>query len=360
MKKIFYSFLLAISLSPFESKGQYLTLSGVDIYLTLNGEYSQNICLEGHVGYMKDISIGSYPVSVTIGGVQHSSHTALISRVGDTWELWSDMQSVEDPSVFVKYVWDSFVSDTPSPPCGSILFGGTISSSSFACYTPNCVNDPTPPPTVYVCSGNEAGIDLGNPAYWYESSDLSCTQEYFGQYRSIPNFTESKTYYLRHKTSCGYSNPVPFQVIVLAQPTIPDSSTNTICNGSVITLHSTCENGEITWYDSNVFGTLLGSGNSFITQVLNSNITFYAGCESSCGSSIRASHTINVNPNAHLNLSGTSDDNGEHRTSASISSTQIIQTPIKTTYSAGGIVELLPGFKAENGTVFKAVIGGCD
>jgi hypothetical protein len=90
-------------------------------------------------------------------------------------------------------------------------------------------------------------------------------------------------------------------VVVNLIPSEPNLNDTTICAGNIANL-STNATGTITWYNSLTTDTILATGNTYTTPVLNSTKTYYvmrtvAGCNSA-----RDSATVFVNPIPQLNI----------------------------------------------------------
>lgn len=346
------SFLLLMQLT---GNAQLLTLSGANNAL-FDGDYQQNPCFEGYEGYVaygKSIGNGG-GVTIQISGEDYHLISANITRTGDIWELWSNCTHVNTGNI-IRTVWGSIASDTPSPPCGVTIFGATISGS--ACATPNCVINPTINSPVYVCSGTEAIIQASTSVYWYDlTTSNSCSPFAAGQQINLPNVTASKTFHIRTKAACGYSDFIPVEMIVSEQPTLPTASAYTICSGTSVTLSSTCQNGILQWFEQPNGGTMLGTG-SYATPILTTNKTYYVECWSTCGTTNRVQIHVSIGLST-ISLTGIGIT-GLIQASISIASTQVITSDNKVFYKAGNAIQLNPGFVSDNGTVFKAVIEDC-
>lgn len=89
-------------------------------------------------------------------------------------------------------------------------------------------------------------------------------------------------------------------VVVNLIPSIPNLNDTTICASNIASL-STNATGTITWYNSLTTDTILATGNTYTTPILNNTKTYYvmrtvAGCNSA-----RDSITVFVNPIPELN-----------------------------------------------------------
>lgn len=84
-----------------------------------------------------------------------------------------------------------------------------------------------------------------------------------------------------------------------------------------------------------------------------------------CGTLSSTSKSVTITPNCPgtLALTGTATS-GTQQANQTITATQIVNSGVAVTYRAGNSITLLPatdsGFKADNGSTFKAEIGGCN
>jgi hypothetical protein len=159
----------------------------------------------------------------------------------------------------------------------------------------------------------------------------------------------------------GCSSVSSNSLIVTANPTPPVASITAdktrICGTGNVTLTATNCIGQVTWSNSM-------TGNQ-ITVNLSQTTSFTATCGfrgcASCGSN---SLTVEVVGNSLINLVSPADNyaNGVvlKETNNQITATNMIFSPAKVTYKAGQLIDLNAGFQAENGTIFKADIGGCN
>lgn len=148
-------------------------------------------------------------------------------------------------------------------------------------------------------------------------------------------------------------------------PPIVTATPSTITVGQTSSLSATgCDGGIITW--------IFNNSNANPLSVSPSNTTAYtATCTlNGCVSNISNTVTVTVNSTgpceSNVTLSSTSDDYpGGVQLKQANSSNGKIQATNKVTGSAivtyqAKAIELSPGFRADNGTVFKAEIGGCN
>ena len=87
----------------------------------------------------------------------------------------------------------------------------------------------------------------------------------------------------------------------VAKPIVPNATGNTICQGTsgTLTASPVPANVTIKWYTAAVGGTLVGTGATIATPVLNSTTTYYAEASrtaSGCAQAIRTPATVTVTP----------------------------------------------------------------
>ncbi|MCI9843201.1 T9SS type B sorting domain-containing protein [Flavobacterium pectinovorum] len=112
---------------------------------------------------------------------------------------------------------------------------------------------------------------IGIPGAW---NDLSDTGGSSGDY-------QPKGYIIEYG---GMPGELPLEIAASTQITIPEAtiiSPNAICDSGTVTLNATSNAGTIKWYDAQVGGNLLETGNTFTTPIISSTTTYYtdAGCE---------------------------------------------------------------------------------
>ncbi|WP_394992272.1 ELWxxDGT repeat protein [Emticicia sp.] len=221
-------------------------------------------------------------------------------------------------------------------------------------------------------------IVKGNEFYFieYRSADkyLWKTDGTTNGTKQIPNFqaamrtpssiVENKIYSSRPSLNIGVyvltTNPIPAPIIISAYDVVYP-------NTQVSLLNNNCAN-EILWNYRNI--TSAGATNGSTASILDippATTVYTASCREKVCVSAPASKTITIYscpPN--LSLASTSDDINSgiitrqaNSTNGSITATNKITGTAKVTYQAKNI-QLNAGFKADNGTVFKAEIGGCN
>ncbi|WP_216846799.1 gliding motility-associated C-terminal domain-containing protein, partial [Mucilaginibacter sp. L196] len=188
--------------------------------------------------------------------------------------------------------------------------GGCVSASRTAVTI--TISAPPAAPTAgttgtTICTGNATTISA-------TSADPSATISWFadaaggtalatGNSFTTPVLTATTTYYAEadNNNSCPSASRTPVTVTVSPTPdaAIAGTGGTSICinSATTITATSTDATATITWYAAATGGTVLATGNSFTTPVLNSNTTYYAQVTNStgCTSATRTAITITIN-----------------------------------------------------------------
>ncbi|AFK03149.1 protein of unknown function DUF303 acetylesterase [Emticicia oligotrophica DSM 17448] len=138
-------------------------------------------------------------------------------------------------------------------------------------------------------------------------------------------------------------------------PAFSSSATQVRPNDSLVLTGSNC-NGTFLWST--------GATTNPLTFVPSTTNSYTVQCKTLyCISAATSPQTITVSscfPD-NLNLNGTvSSAESPYSSQQSIQSNQIIQLSGKINYTAAKKVELRPGFEAKSGTVFQAMISGCN
>jgi hypothetical protein len=199
-------------------------------------------------------------------------------------------------------------------------------------------------------------LGTGTPASsnpWGSSNVLIATVSNTGLVSGLSQGTATINY--TNANGCS-TNAI---VTVKTLPNPPTITPVTITIPQVVTLNATgCNGGIITWY--NAAGTSVGTGISYTTPtIITANTTYSADCNlNSCTSSTRTNTQITIN-NCPQNLVHSSPIiAGTYQASGTIISN--VTVPNTTKYRAANSITLSPGFKADSGTVFEAIIGGCN
>jgi Ig-like domain CHU_C associated/Bacterial Ig-like domain (group 2) len=148
-------------------------------------------------------------------------------------------------------------------------------------------------------------------------------------------------------------------IIIKPIPAAPLVNSVTISTPQIVTLNATgCSGGTITWYNS--ASTSVGTGSSYSTPTsISSTTTYSADCNlNACVSSSRTQVTITFSNCPQNIVHSTPITAGIYQAAGTISSTVIVPNP--TRYKAANSITLSPGFKADNGVLFEAIIGVCN
>ena len=151
-----------------------------------------------------------------------------------------------------------------------------------------------------------SSTSVSNPIFtWYNDAALTSVA-YVGVGFVTPILTANQTYYVTVKGDNYCENTAGSALMVTvtvgAAPVAPivASSGTDICanNATVLTVSNVQANTIYEWYNSAANGTLLFTGSSFNTPVVNANVTYYVQAVATSGciaSSTRTAVTVNVN-----------------------------------------------------------------
>ena len=147
-------------------------------------------------------------------------------------------------------------------------------------------------------------------------------------------------------------------VTVTAIPTVTATTPGARCDSGTVTLGGTASAGTLNWFGQPTGGTLLGSGNSFVTPVITATTPFYVEAASGTCTSPRTAVTASVNnvaaPTGNPNQTFC---NGETISMLAVSGSNIVW------YDAAALGNTVPGnTQLVNGTTYFAAQnnGSCD
>jgi len=150
-----------------------------------------------------------------------------------------------------------------------------------------------------ICSGNTVTLTATGPSGNYAWYDAASVGNFLanGQVYVTPILSATTTYYVEYINSSGCQSAfTPVLVTVNPPPTAPVvSGVPAICPGTQATLTATAS-GTVSWYDAAIGGTLLATGNTFTTPVLNVNTTYYAEQASGSCTSARTPVVVKITP----------------------------------------------------------------
>ncbi|RPE13394.1 gliding motility-associated C-terminal domain-containing protein [Chitinophaga lutea] len=161
------------------------------------------------------------------------------------------------------------------------------------------------PDTVTTCVGGTATFNVAPRANttfrWYSTPSGGTPLATGATFQSGTITADTAFYVEAAKTSINCANPVRTKAVVQigaapAAPTV-DNSTVTTCGGTSAVLKATGPAGAtFRWYDQQTGGTVLFTGDTFTTPVLNSSVVYYAEAVSSggCASATRTAVQVNI------------------------------------------------------------------
>lgn len=168
------------------------------------------------------------------------------------------------------------------PEMGTIFWNGNASGS-----TPNYAKWNTNEPN-NVNNEDYAHINGTGVGFVGSWNDLSNTGEPSGDY-------QPKGYVVEYGGMPGDPVLNISASTTITIPTITSSTPDTNCGSGTIVLQATSDGGTIHWYDTISGGSVLGTGNSFSTN-LNTTTIFYADpFEPGCANAIRTAVTATIN-----------------------------------------------------------------
>lgn len=160
--------------------------------------------------------------------------------------------------------------------------------------------------SVPVCAGGNAVLSVAPAANilvnWY-TTPVGGVAVASGDVFTVTGVAANTVYYAeatRISNNCTNSNRVPVQVIVNPAPAAPVvvNGSLTVCPGTTTDLFISNPSSSLTyqWFADATGGVALGTGASFTTPAINSNITYYAEASNAtgCASNTRTPVTITI------------------------------------------------------------------
>lgn len=169
------------------------------------------------------------------------------------------------------------------PETGMIFWNGGINGSSpnFANWNNGEPNNANNEDYAHVTAPG-----VGIPGSW---NDLSNTGETSGDY-------QPKGYIVEYGGMPGDPVLSISTSTTITIPAINPVSTYAICNSASVNMSATATAGTINWYDVSTGGTVIASGNNFITPTLTTTTTYYINAfPIGCTTGTRTPITVNVN-----------------------------------------------------------------
>ena len=120
----------------------------------------------------------------------------------------------------------------------------------------------------------QANSNFGN-VNWY-TSPTGGTPIFTGNTFETPVLNTTTNYYVdAFSFGCVNGNRTQITAVIQEIPVISFTQPNPICQNTSTTINASTTVGTINWYISSTSTTILSSGNSFITPVLNTTTTYY-------------------------------------------------------------------------------------
>ncbi|WP_439697774.1 PKD-like domain-containing protein [Mucilaginibacter sp. AW1-7] len=152
--------------------------------------------------------------------------------------------------------------------------------------------------SVKACAGSPVTLSVsnGDNYSWYTSS-TSTNVVNTGPTLTIASLQQSVNYYVTSTVNGCTSQRTVVSATVTSAPQSPTvTSNNTVCSGSVITLHADAPAGVADWFDTPTGGTPLISSPDYTTPPLTANTTYYVQNTINDCQSPRVPVNVTVNP----------------------------------------------------------------
>jgi gliding motility-associated-like protein len=123
---------------------------------------------------------------------------------------------------------------------------------------------------------------------WFDSI-TSSTPIFTGTSFSTPILTSTKTYFvLASVNGCIEGERKPVVATIKKIPTIASTTNNTICDAGIATLTATASEGVVEWFETEIGGSPVSTGNQFKTPFIYNNKTYYvAAISNGCSTNQR-------------------------------------------------------------------------
>lgn len=190
---------------------------------------------------------------------------------------------------------------------GTYTITNTISSTT--CGSSTSTATVTINPAVFVDAGPNQVVPTGSTVQLAGSiSGGATTGTWSGGTGTFSNKTDPKATYTpgpgetsailtltsgNPAAPCGPKSAA-VRIVFRAQPAAPTAAGTTICSGNSANLSATAPGGTYRWFDAQTSGTLLHTGPTYTTPVLNANATYYVETTINGVTSNRTAVTVNV------------------------------------------------------------------
>lgn len=245
---------------------------------------SVTVTVSNNTGFPIDLSTDPVTVNVTATGGYTSSVVLNSGIIPATGSQDVTMPDVIDMSVAGTYTFNGSATisgdintgnDALSPAVvrtsGAPAVGSISASPDFYCATPGA-------PTITLSSASNGNIQ------WQESTTSDSgpwTDVGTNALSYTPASAISGTTYYQAVVSCpasGLSVTSDVVTVAIHDPQITSTTDASRCGEGTVTLEATANSGStVEWYDAATGGNKLGTGNSFVTPVINATTSYYAG-----------------------------------------------------------------------------------
>ncbi len=164
----------------------------------------------------------------------------------------------------------------------------------------SCSGVPVPGSTITsgnsICFGSSVNLSLQNVIsgsgvtyQWKSSTNGTNYSPISGAVNPTLTITPTEaTYYLCEVTCSTSSSTTPsLPVYIVFANNITSTTSGTVCGIGSTTISASASSGNINWFNSSVGGSVLYSGNNFVTPVISSSTNYYAAAESLNGGSVQ-------------------------------------------------------------------------
>ncbi|MFC0518908.1 PKD-like domain-containing protein [Mucilaginibacter angelicae] len=220
-----------------------------------------------------------------------------------------------DPSPTGTYAW--YTAATGGNPVGiGNTFNTPVLTSNTTYYVERsngtCTSDRTPvpvtitpapePPIVsdgpVICNGTSTSLTAtstqGGTFQWFTTA-TGGTAIFSGDTFITPALTATTTYYVQTTVGTCISDRSAITVTLLDPIPAPVSPGTAICSGTSATLTATGSPDDYEWYDQPTGGTLLVTGNTYVTPELTANTTYYVQSIANKCNGPRTAVTVKIN-----------------------------------------------------------------
>jgi gliding motility-associated-like protein len=220
-----------------------------------------------------------------------------------------------DPSPTGTYSWYAATTGGSSIGTGN-TFKTPVLTANTTYYvehtTGSCTSDRTPvtvtitpapdtpvvPDGPIICNGTIATLTAASAQdgtfQWFTSA-TGGSVIFSGDTFITPALTATTTYYVQATVGTCISDRSAVTVTVLDPIPAPVSPGVETCSGTSATITATGSPDDYEWYDQPTGGTLLITGNTYVTPELTANATYYVQCIANGCNSARIAVTVKVN-----------------------------------------------------------------